>query len=126
MFEHVTKARMYSYLTGIFCAMIIASNILGTKTFEFEFIMLSLRMDRGMDIKRFDELYYTDFVKRFKPILERLEKIGLITYDNRTVAVRPEKMYLLNSILVEFMETDDEYIDDEESIFAENSSISSK
>ena len=40
MFEHVTKARMYSYLTGIFCAMIIASNILGTKTLEFEFIML--------------------------------------------------------------------------------------
>ena len=40
MFEHVTKARMYAYLTGIFCAMIIASNILGTKTLQYEFIML--------------------------------------------------------------------------------------
>ena len=40
MFERMTKARMYTYLTGIFCAMIITSNILGTKTLKVEFIML--------------------------------------------------------------------------------------
>lgn len=40
MFEHMTKTRAYAYLTGIFCALIIASNILGTKTLKFEFIML--------------------------------------------------------------------------------------
>ena len=40
MFEHMTKARMYAYLTGIYCALIIASNILGTKALKIEFIML--------------------------------------------------------------------------------------
>ena len=40
MFEHMTKTRVYAYLTGIFCALIIASNILGTKALKFEFIML--------------------------------------------------------------------------------------
>ena len=40
MFKNITKARMYSYLTGTFCALIIISNILGTKTLKFEFIML--------------------------------------------------------------------------------------
>ena len=40
MFENLTKARMYSYLTGMFCALIIMSNILGTKTLKIEFIML--------------------------------------------------------------------------------------
>ena len=40
MIEHMTKTRVYAYLTGIFCALIIASNILGTKTLKFEFIML--------------------------------------------------------------------------------------
>ena len=40
MFKNITKARMYSYLTGMFCALIIISNILGTKTLKFEFIML--------------------------------------------------------------------------------------
>ena len=37
---------------------------------------------------------------------KKLEKIGLITYDEHNVAVRPEKMGVLNSLLVEFM-TDD-------------------
>jgi hypothetical protein len=40
MFENLTKARMYSYLTGMFCALMIISTILGTKTMKFEFIML--------------------------------------------------------------------------------------
>ena len=40
MFKNITKTRMYSYLTGMFCALIIISNILGTKTLKFEFIML--------------------------------------------------------------------------------------
>lgn len=40
MFENLTKSRIYAYLTGIFCALIIASNILGTKTLKIDFIML--------------------------------------------------------------------------------------
>lgn len=40
MFENFTKTRVYAYLMGIFCASIIISNILATKTLEFEFIAL--------------------------------------------------------------------------------------
>lgn len=40
MFENMTKTRMYTYLTGMFCALIIISNILGTKTLKIDFIML--------------------------------------------------------------------------------------
>ena len=40
MFENNTKTRVYAYLMGIFCASIIVSNILATKTLEFEFIAL--------------------------------------------------------------------------------------
>ena len=40
MFEQTTKNKAYSYLTGTFCALIIASNILATKTLKIEFIML--------------------------------------------------------------------------------------
>jgi len=40
MFEQMTKTKAYSYLTGTFCALIIASNILATKTLKIEFIML--------------------------------------------------------------------------------------
>lgn len=40
MFEDMTKTKMYSLLTGAFCALIIMSNILGTKTLEIKFIIL--------------------------------------------------------------------------------------
>jgi len=40
MFENMTKTKLYSMLTGMFCALIIMSNILGTKTLKFEWIML--------------------------------------------------------------------------------------
>lgn len=40
MFKHITKTTVYAYLSGIFCALIIASNILATKTLKIEFIML--------------------------------------------------------------------------------------
>jgi len=40
MFENLTKTKLYSLLTGMFCALIIMSNILGTKTLKFEWIML--------------------------------------------------------------------------------------
>ena len=40
MFENITKTRVYAYLAGIFCASVIVSNILATRTLEFEFIAL--------------------------------------------------------------------------------------
>ena len=40
MFENLTKTKLYSILTGMFCALVIMSNILGTKTIKFEWIML--------------------------------------------------------------------------------------
>ena len=40
MLENMTKSMIYSYLTGIFCVLIIISNILATKTLKIEFIML--------------------------------------------------------------------------------------
>ena len=40
MFENITKTKIYAYLVGMFCAFIIASNILGTKTINYSFIAL--------------------------------------------------------------------------------------
>ena len=40
MLENMTKSMMYSYLTSIFCVLIIISNILATKTLKIGLIML--------------------------------------------------------------------------------------
>ena len=40
MFENLNKTNVYAYLAGIFCACMIASNILATRTLEISFIAL--------------------------------------------------------------------------------------
>ena len=40
MFENLTKTKIYSLLVGMFCALMIMSNILGTKTLNIGWIML--------------------------------------------------------------------------------------
>lgn len=40
MFENLTKTKMYAYLVGLFCALMIMSNILATKTLKIDFIVL--------------------------------------------------------------------------------------
>ncbi len=40
MFENINKTTVYAYLTGIFFACMIASNILATRTLEISFIAL--------------------------------------------------------------------------------------
>ena len=40
MFENMNKTKIYAYLAGIFCACMIASNILATRTLEISFIAL--------------------------------------------------------------------------------------
>ena len=36
----MTKTRMYAFLSGMFCGLVIISNILATKTLEIGFIVL--------------------------------------------------------------------------------------
>lgn len=74
------------------------------KEAEFEFIMLALRLERGLDIDTFNKIFYTDFIKNYQFILKKLEKMGVIVYDTHYVNVVSQKMYMLNSILVEFLE----------------------
>ena len=38
MFENMNKTKAYAYLAGIFCACMIASNILATRTLEISFM----------------------------------------------------------------------------------------
>lgn len=71
---------------------------------EFEYIMLALRLERGMDIAGFNRIFCTDFIKRYHFVIKKLERLGLVVYDSNFINVVSGKMYMLNSILVEFME----------------------
>ena len=40
MFENITKTKIFAILVGCFCALIMMSNILGSKTLSISFIVL--------------------------------------------------------------------------------------
>ncbi|MDD4291828.1 MAG: radical SAM family heme chaperone HemW [Clostridia bacterium] len=69
---------------------------------EWEYFMLAMRKTEGMDITAYNQMFYTDFIARYSQTIQRLERLGLIVYDENSINIRPEKMYLLNSILTEF------------------------
>ena len=97
MFEHMTKTKAFSYLTGIFCALIIVSNILGTKTLKIEFIMLPCSIltfpilfivnDILSEIYGFEmakEVIYLGFVLNIMAII--LYSIAIMLPSNSTTA----------------------------------------
>lgn len=71
---------------------------------RFETVMLSLRMNKGMNRRRFRELHRHDPEFYYGDILNRLEKLELIILDNDSWKLTRRGMDIQNSILLEFME----------------------
>lgn len=74
------------------------------KTIEdtmFEHIMMSLRLVNGLDIKRFNSLYFVDFNEKYKDVLDKYNKY-FIRSDQR-IACTLEGIDLLHEILMDFL-----------------------
>jgi len=69
----------------------------------FEFIMLGLRLSQGIDLKDFQNRFKVDFFEKFGHIIERLKKNDLVDFDTQFFKVKPDKFYILNSIITEFI-----------------------
>lgn len=67
-----------------------------------ECAMVGLRLQRGVDLGRFQQRYNCSFFEKFPKSLELAQKGFLCTKDGR-VFVPDDKFYVLNSILVELL-----------------------
>jgi oxygen-independent coproporphyrinogen-3 oxidase len=70
---------------------------------EFEFIMLGLRLQNGFSVQKFNRLFGADFMLKYEKPLKKLKTAGLIALGGARIRLKPDKFYLLNSIIVEFM-----------------------
>ena len=68
---------------------------------EREFIMLGLRLEEGMDLCVFREIFGYDFMDKYGEKVKKLEKMLRITPDR--VAIAPERMYVSNSVIAEII-----------------------
>ena len=69
----------------------------------FEFVMLGLRLCDGLDTKDFNQKFGVDFFEIYNNIIERLQKQNLVEIKGDFFRVKPEKFYILNSVITEFI-----------------------
>ena len=68
----------------------------------YEYVMLGLRLERGISLADFRCRFDTDFFLRF-PNARKLIADGFLQLENNRLHVAPNKFYVLNSILTELL-----------------------
>lgn len=97
-------------IEGIKAYITAAENNLSTASFaqeinqkdaEFEYIMLNLRMESGINLYNFQTLFNEDFILKYEKIIKKLKDL-LIT-DSGCIKASDKGFMVLNSILTEFL-----------------------
>lgn len=81
----------------------IEETFLTKKDIMFDQIMLNLRMDEGLNIKKFNKKFKVDFVTLYKDALMQCKKHRLITIKNDVIKTTLKGSLLLNDILEMFL-----------------------
>ncbi len=68
---------------------------------EREFIMLALRLEEGLDLASFYEIFGFDFMQKYGEKVKKLSKMLCVT--KQKVAIAPEYFYVSNSIIEELI-----------------------
>lgn len=68
-----------------------------------EFVMLGLRMDKGISDKEFFKRFKINLKNKYGKIIEKYEKCGLLEFKDGILKFTPRGVYLSNTVLCEFM-----------------------
>lgn len=68
---------------------------------EFEMIMLALRTEKGLDIKKFNKTFDTDFIKDYRKPLEKHK--NELSIEDGFLRILDKYLYVQNGILTDFM-----------------------
>ncbi|MBQ7340380.1 MAG: radical SAM family heme chaperone HemW [Clostridia bacterium] len=91
------------YLTAIIYnkAPEISSDVIDFEDAKFETIMLALRTEKGIDVKKFNSEFDADFFVEYKKALEKNRPYLNISED--FISIKEEYLYVENGIILEFM-----------------------
>ena len=68
---------------------------------EFEFIMLGLRTEKGIDIDEFNRQFSVDFNKKYALPLKK--KAQFLDFDGSKLKIKEEYLYVQNDVILAFM-----------------------
>ena len=66
-----------------------------------EFVMLGLRLEEGMDLTVFKQIFGFDFLEKYADRVKKLEKTLVVTPSR--IAIAPEYFYVSNTIIQELI-----------------------
>lgn len=68
-----------------------------------EWIMLRFRMTKGINIKKFNERFKIDFLKKYKDIIRKNIDLNNIMYDGENIYLTTQGFEISNKIILEFV-----------------------
>ena len=68
-----------------------------------EFVMLGLRMDKGISDSEFFNRFKISLIDKYGDVIEKHEKNGLLEFKDGNLKFTPQGVYLSNTVLCEFM-----------------------
>lgn len=96
--REVRTKNIYNYIEGK--DVIVSSTTEDKDDEEFDFIMLNLRLVEGFELKEYSRRFNKDFLKAYE--IELSDQKDYFIIDTR-VRVKPEYIYILDSILVDLL-----------------------
>ena len=69
-----------------------------------EYIMLHLRTRYGISLKDYEQKFNINFLEEFNNVVKKLEEDNYIEIKNDCLKVKEDKIYVLNSIILKFIE----------------------
>lgn len=80
------------------------SEVIDVKSQKTEFIMLGLRMNKGVDLKEYFKLFKEYLLQTKKIVIQNLKENGLIDYSENYLFVPSNSMRVLNQIILELID----------------------
>lgn len=68
-----------------------------------ETVFLGLRLMEGLSLNRFKKLFGIDLIEHYEKQVEKLAKLGLLTYDHRRIRLTQKGIFLANEVFMEFL-----------------------
>lgn len=80
----------------------ISSDLISGSDAEFEYIMLGLRTEEGINVKKFNEIFNVSFDEKYKKPLDK--KGAFLDRNGDVLKIKEEYLYVQNGIILEFMQ----------------------
>lgn len=79
----------------------VSSEDIDAEDAKFEYIMLALRTEKGLNVNEFNVKTNSDFMRDYKSVIEKQAKY--LNFKDEYVSIKDEYLYVQNGIIMEFM-----------------------